>query len=232
MIARPVKFFILEKLLLPIAVFPLRQLIKTWRVEISDAAKIQEIAGSERLVLATYHGMFFHLLAFAPLVLRHGRRLVVMTSPSFDGRLLAALLRRFGIDSVSASSRSRSLAGTGEFIRRIQAGDIGLIAVDGPQGPRCVVKPGLLKIAAVARSQILLVATSANYGVTFRTWDRAHLPGPCARIGLSFELLPAPSKNGIEGEFSYVAAALQALARNIDSPVVRDFMKIGGPNEA
>jgi len=232
MLPRPAKFFILEKVLLPIAVLPFRQLIKTWRVQLPEAAKIREIAATERLVLATYHGMFFHLLAFAPLALQHGRRLVVMTSPSLDGRLLAALLRRFGIDSVSASSRSRSIAGTGEFIRRIQAGDIGLIAVDGPQGPRCVVKPGLLKIAAVARSQILLVATSASYGVTFRTWDRAHLPGPCARIDLSFELLPAPSKNGIGGGFSYVATALQALARKIASPVVCDSAKVRGLNEA
>ncbi|MGH7847072.1 MAG: DUF374 domain-containing protein [Candidatus Binatia bacterium] len=217
---------------MPIAVFPFRQLIKTWRFQVPDAAKIQEFAANERLVLATYHGMFFHLLAFAPLVLQHGRRIVVMASPSLDGRLLAALLRRFGIESVSASSRSRSLAGTAEFIRRIKAGDIGLIAVDGPQGPRCVVKPGLLKIAAVARAQMLLVATSASYGVTFGTWDRAHLPGPCARIELSFEILPAPSKNGIGKEVSYVATALQARARNIASPVVRDLPEVRDPNEA
>lgn len=192
---------------------------------------MREIAATERLVLATYHGMFFHLLAFAPLADQHGRRLVVMASPSLDGRLLKALLRRFGIDSVSGSSASRSIAGTGEFIRRIQAGDIGLIAVDGPRGPRGMVKPGFLKMAAVARAQLLLVATSASYGMTFGTWDRAHLPGPFARIDLAFDLLPSPSTDNVLQRLSSVAATLQTLAQQIASPVIVDPAQENRPNQ-
>jgi lysophospholipid acyltransferase (LPLAT)-like uncharacterized protein len=230
-LSRPTKFFIFEKLLLPVAVLPFRQLIKTWRVQNPEAAKMQEIAATKRLVLATYHGMFFHLLAFAPLAVQHGRRLVVMTSPSYDGRLLKALLRRFGIDSVSGSSASRSVAGTGEFIRRIQAGDIGLIAVDGPRGPRCMVKPGFVKMAAVARAQLLLVATSASYGVTFKTWDRAHLPGPFARVDLVLDLLPSPSADNVRQRLSSAPARLQALARQIASPVLVDPAQENRPDQ-
>jgi lysophospholipid acyltransferase (LPLAT)-like uncharacterized protein len=221
-LSRPVKFFIIEKCLLPLVLLPLRGLMKTWRIHSPEAARLGEVLATRRLVLATYHGMFFHVLAFAPLAAARGRRVVVMTSPSYDGRLLAALLRRFGIDSVSASSRSRSIAGTGEFIRRIAAGDIGLIAVDGPRGPRRFVKPGFLKIAAVARAELLLVATAANYGVTFRTWDRAHLPGPFARIDLALDFLPPPDRASLGSELSCATTALEALARNIGSPVGRE----------
>lgn len=225
-VSRQVKFFIIEKLLLPLALLPLRALIKTWRVQTPDVATIQGIMAAERVVLVTYHGLFFHLLACARLTSPYGRPLVVMTSPSYDGQLLAAFLRSFGIHSVRASSRSRSMVGGKEFIRRVQAGDLGLIAVDGPRGPCCVAKPGFLKIAALARAQLLLIVTSASYGVTFGTWDRAHLPGPFARIDLSVELLPAPSRDGVLEKLSSVSMAMQTLARQTGPA------KKSGPNEA
>ena len=219
-VSRPTKFFVIERLLLPLAIAPLRGLIKTWRICLPESPTLVEIAATERLVLATYHGMLFHLLAFAPLASLHGRRIVVMTSPSYDGRLLAAFLRRFDIDAVSASSRSRNLAGSAEFIRRIRAGDIGLIAVDGPRGPRGVVKPGFVKIAAVARAHLLLAATSASHGATFRTWDRAHLPGPFARITLMMQLMSPPPTRGAKQGVARAGETLQMMARQIASPVV------------
>jgi lysophospholipid acyltransferase (LPLAT)-like uncharacterized protein len=219
-VSRPTKFFIIEKLLLPLAIVPLRGLIKTWRICPPESPKMTEIAATQRIVLATYHGMLFHLLAFAPLASLHGRRIVVMTSPSYDGRLLAAFLRHFDIGNVSASSRSRNTAGSKEFIRRIRAGDIGLIAVDGPRGPRGVVKPGFLRIAAVARAHLLLAATSANRGVSFRTWDLAHLPGPFARIVLSMQLLSPPGTEEAERGVSCAGETLRMMARQIASPVV------------
>jgi lysophospholipid acyltransferase (LPLAT)-like uncharacterized protein len=221
-VSRPTKFFVIEKLLLPLAIAPLRALIKTWRIRLPESPTLAEIAATERIVLATYHGMLFHLLAFAPSAFRYGRRIVVMTSPSYDGRLLAAFLRRFDIDAVSASSRSRSLAGSAEFIRRIRAGDIGLIAVDGPHGPRGVVKPGFVKIAAIAQAHLLLAATSASVGATFRTWDRAHLPGPFARIALVMQLLSPPQTQGATQGAARAGEALHMMARQIASPVMRE----------
>jgi lysophospholipid acyltransferase (LPLAT)-like uncharacterized protein len=228
--SRPTKFFIIEKLLLPLAIFPLRGLIMTWRIRLPESPKMTEIAATPRLLLVTYHGMLFQLLAFAPLAALYGRRVVVMTSPSYDGRLLAAVLRRFNIDNVRASSRSRTLAGSKEFIRRTRAGDIGLIAVDGPSGPRCVVKPGFLKIAAVAQAHLLLAVTSANRGVTFPTWDRAHLPGPFARIDLSLQLLPPP--NAVGEASSVVAETLQKMALDIASPVLDESAKHKNPHRS
>ena len=82
------------------------------------------------------------------------------------------------------------VGGTLDFIRRVKAGDFGLVAIDGPRGPCSVVKPEPLHMVAKARAQIILLTTSASHGITFGTWDRAHLPLPFARVELSFRLLP------------------------------------------
>jgi hypothetical protein len=220
-LSRPVKFFIIEKLLLPLASAPFRCLMKTWRVRVLEAETLERMAATSRLVLVTYHGMLLHILPFGSIAARYGRRIVVMTSPSYDGRLLATFLRRLGVASVRGSSRSRSITGAKNLISRIKAGDIGLIAVDGPRGPRCVAKPGFLKIAAAADAHLLLVTTSASRGITFGTWDGAHLPAPFARVRLSLQLLPPPERENLQRELAEVQDALVAAAREIGSPVLR-----------
>jgi len=219
-VSRRTRFFFFEHVLLPIVSFPLRLWVKSWRFNTPGPDILDKIAGPPRLVIATYHGMLLQLLAFASLFEGYGRRIVVMTSPSYDGRLLGALLRKFGIESVQGSSRSRSIGGSLEFIRCIKAGKIGLIAVDGPRGPCAQAKPGVLKIAAAARAQMLLIATSAEPGFSFGTWDRAHLPAPFARVELALELLPTPNVTDLTSELKKVQELLLARARGIASPIV------------
>jgi len=212
-------FFILEKILLPIIALPVRLLVKSLRWPAADAVMIQRIGATPRIMLVTFHGMLVHLLTlrrFMP------RQIVVMLSPSYDGRLLAAFLKHFGVNHVFGSSRSRNIAGPLELVRRIQAGEVGLIAVDGPRGPRGVVKPGFLKLACAADAHLLLVTTSASRGITFKTWDRAHVPAPFATLKLSFQLLPPPKRAEAEQNLSAVQALLLSSAREVGSPIVQD----------
>ena len=212
-------FFILEKILLPILAFPVRLLVKSLRWSAADAATIRRISETPRIMLVTFHGMLVPLLTlprFMP------RQIVVMLSPSYDGRLLAAFLKHFGVNHVFGSSRSRNIAGPLDLIRRIQVGEVGLIAVDGPRGPRGVVKPGFLKLACAADAHLLLVTTSASRGITLKTWDRAHIPAPFAKLKLSFQLLPPLKRADADGNLSAVQALLLASAREVGSPIVRD----------
>ena len=214
---RRLRFFVLEKVVLPLAVIPLRGLIWTWRTRGPSAATMHEIAKVPRVILVTCHGMFLHGLAFARLWVPYGRRVVVMLSPSLDGQLLAATLERFGLDHVCATSDSRGVAGTLEFIRRVEAGDVGLIAVDGPRGPRGVVKPGVLRIAAAAHAQLVVASTAASRGITFGSWDRAHLATPFARVDLVYRLLP-PSAVAADDAISQIQRAFNDAAQQLAHP--------------
>ena len=160
--------------------------------------------------------MLLHLIAFAGLVRRRGRRIVVMTSPSYDGRLLGAFLGRFGIDHVLGSSRSRSVGGSLELIDRVKAGDIGLIAV----------KPGFLRIAVAARAHLLVAATSAKCGITLNSWDRAHLPVPFGIIQFSAQLTPPVEARDQEQALAAIKKALFELSRQISSSVLPPALQV------
>ena len=217
---RRLRFFALEKIALPAGIVPLRMLVRTWRARGYDDPNFLAAMAAPRVVVATYHGMFLHLLAYAHIPATYGRRLVVLISPSLDGRLLAAALTHFGVDHVFGTSRARGVSGAREFIGRIVAGDIGVIAADGPRGPCCAVKPGLLEIAALADAQIFLTSTSARRGVTLPSWDRSHLPVPFATIDLKAQPFIPQAAAASDRQLAAMQSDLLALAHSIASPIL------------
>jgi lysophospholipid acyltransferase (LPLAT)-like uncharacterized protein len=217
---RRLRFFALEKVILPLFIGPLRMLVRSWRPHGGNDANVLALVAAPRVIIATWHGMFLHLLAYRPIVLRRGRRLVVLVSPSRDGRLLAAALAHFGIDSVFGTSNARGVSGAREFIARIASGDIGVIAADGPRGPCCVSKPGLLQIAALAGAQIFLTSTAAGHGITLPSWDRSHLPLPFATLDLKVSPFVPQSASDTGGQLQTMQSELIAMARSIASPVL------------
>jgi lysophospholipid acyltransferase (LPLAT)-like uncharacterized protein len=216
---RRIRFFVLEKILLPIVIIPLRILVRTWRLTLPDDAILREIGREPRPILVTYHGMFLQLLAYAYMAPAIGKCLVVMLTPSLDGRLLAAALEYFGIDYVLAAPGNRGIAGSLEFNRRIEDGGIGVIAVDGPRGPACIAQPRALDLARAANAQIYLAITSAGYGIRFRSWDRSYLPLPFARTEFRLERF-SPPEIAEAGTIEHLQSAMVRTAREIKSPVV------------
>ncbi len=216
---RWVRFVALERVLLPVLIAPLRLLVRSWSLRPPDPAIIAELAAQRRLILVTCHGMLLQLLPFAPMAAAHGRRFVVMLSPSRDGRLLAALLTRFGVDHVWGTTGSRGVGGSVGFIARIAAGDVGIVAADGPRGPCCVVKPGCLRLAAAANARLAVAATAATRGLSFGSWDQAQLPAPFARVEVVVQLLPQTSQ-GNDAARQLVQETLIEIARRIGSPTL------------
>jgi lysophospholipid acyltransferase (LPLAT)-like uncharacterized protein len=216
---RRARFWLLEHVMLPLAILPLRLLIATWRIRGPEADAVDAVTRSPRVVFITFHGMLLHLLAFSNMQRTFGRPFVVLLSPSLDGRLLAATLRRFGIQHVRGTSGSRGVAGAAEFIRRVQHGAIGIIAADGPNGPCAVAKPGTIRLARAAEARIGLAVTWASRGAHLGSWDRAHLPLPFARVEASLRLLP-PHTDDMPQAVVATQNALVSAARAIGSPVL------------
>ena len=188
-VVRRLQFLALRKLVLPLLAGPLMLVMKSWRKRGPRTDVLEELIRSPHAVLATCHGMFLQLLSFSTLITGSGRRLVVMLSPSLDGRLLASFLRYFDIDHVLATSGSHAVGGSLELIRRIRAGDIAVVAVDGPRGPCGEAKEGFLTLANAADAPIFLAMTSGRAGLKFGSWDRAHLPLPFTRVSITLVAL-------------------------------------------
>lgn len=217
-VARRVRFFVLEKLILPVAAPLLRLQVATWRRRGPDGDAVDAMMRAPRVVVATFHGMLLQLLALRRAT--RARRIVVMLSPSLDGRLLAAALRHFDVDHVYATSGSRGVTGSREFMRRVACGDIGIIAADGPRGPCGVAKPGFLQIAAAAQAHVCLAIASARHGITFGSWDRACLPAPLARVEFSLQVFPPPVCDDDGRALKAMQTALLETARTMGSSVL------------
>ena len=223
--SRALRFFLLENVALRLLILPLRLLIGSWRVSPPPAEPLNEALAAPRVILATCHGMFLHLLPYAVHVHRQKRRLVVLVSPSRDGRLLAAMLARFGLNVVKGTNASRGIGGAKEFVRQIQSGSVGVIAVDGPRGPCCQAQGGFLRIAQAAHAHVFLAITSAQPGVRFGSWDRAHLPAPFARLEFSLQALNLP-ENDYAGALAAIQHELVKTAKQLSSPVLPPALDI------
>jgi lysophospholipid acyltransferase (LPLAT)-like uncharacterized protein len=219
---RRIRFFILEKIVLPIAIVPLKGLCWSWRKRGPDAEAWRQTVTAPRAILVTYHGMFLQLLGYADRVPPEGKRLLVMLTPSLDGRLLGAAMAHFQIDHLLATYGKRGVAGAREFSRRVANGALGLIAVDGPRGPAGVASSEVLRLARAAEAEIYLAVTAGHPGVKFNSWDRAHLPLPFAATELSIRRF-APIEGSDEANLAALQAAMEQAARELRSPIFHDL---------
>jgi lysophospholipid acyltransferase (LPLAT)-like uncharacterized protein len=108
-------------------------------------------------------------------------RVFVLISPSRDGRLIADIVRRFGLDVIDGSSSRRARAGQLAMHATLQAGNHVCITPDGPRGPRRQARPGAAQLAALSGHAILPGAAAVSRGKMLKSWDRMVLPLPFGR---------------------------------------------------
>ena len=134
-------------------------------------------------------------------------RIRPLVSQSWDGERLDSLLSRIGYGvSVRGSSSRGGPQARDELMAYLASGGATGIAVDGPRGPARVPKPGAAVLAR--HGPLIYVHVRASPVLRLKSWDRAQLPLPFARIQLRYEL--------IEGETPEERQV--ALARAIDAP--------------
>ncbi len=178
-----------------------------------DEALRRREAADQRVIIAFWHR---HLLLM-PYCYR-GRRISVLISQHKDGELIARTMRWFGIEASRGSSTRGGAAGFRDLLRRLRDGyDLG-ITPDGPRGPACEVKPGVIQLAALAAVPIQPVALAASRARRLKSWDGFVVPLPGCRVHLVYgeplevareadaEALAAELKRRLDG------AALAAVA--------------------
>jgi hypothetical protein len=172
-------------------------------------------AAGRPLVWAIWHGRQFLLYRFDP-----GDPLTVITSPSRDGRLQAAVLRRFGMETVWGSSSRGGARALAALIRAIRGGRDGCVAVDGPRGPAYTVKPGALVVARKTGGVVLPVVASARRALRLRSWDRFLVPCPFTRavviVGEPVEVPEGTADEALEAMRADLERRMQALTREAD----------------
>ena len=125
---------------------------------------------------------FWHDRVFASLYFWRHRRIVVMTSQSFDGEYIARFIQRFGEGAARGSSTRGGKTALAAMERLVRLGYPAAFTIDGPKGPRYVAKMGSVLLAMKTGHPILpFTITARRYWEAKGSWDRAQAPLPFTR---------------------------------------------------
>jgi lysophospholipid acyltransferase (LPLAT)-like uncharacterized protein len=127
---------------------------------------------------------FWHEQIFLTTYFFRRRRIVVMTSRSFDGEYIARFIQRFGYGAARGSSSRGGAGALVEQARLVRAGFPAGFTIDGPRGPRRVAKMGAVLLAKKTGRPVLPFAVVAEKFWTVSSWDRLQIPRPFTRAAV------------------------------------------------
>lgn len=122
-----------------------------------------------------------------------------VVSPSKDGEILSALLRRRGYRLIRGSS-SKSGKDTLARIVESAANNLVLMTPDGPRGPKFKFKAGAVVAAHRSGAPLALCGVAVSLAKIFdKSWDDFALPLPYSKIKLRFsDIFEIPESAGRE----------------------------------
>lgn len=156
-------------------------------------------AWHDRIFLSTY---FFR-----------GRRMIVMTSQSFDGEYIARFLLRLGYGTARGSSTRGGVGALVEMARLVRQGCPAGFTIDGPKGPRHEAKMGALLLAKKTGQPVLPFSVNAERFWELPSWDRFQIPRPFTRATVR---IAPPIRVAREASPSALKAAREELQRALD----------------
>ena len=125
---------------------------------------------------------FWHNRVFLATYFWRRRRIVVMTSRSFDGEYIARFIQRFGYGAARGSSTRGATGAIVEMVRLMRAGCPTAFTIDGPKGPRYIAKMGAVLLAKKTGNPILPFAiTARKFWEAKKSWDGFQTPKPFTR---------------------------------------------------
>ncbi len=124
---------------------------------------------------------FWHDRIFLTTYWWRKRRIVVLTSKSFDGEYIARFIQRFGYGAVRGSSTRGGVGAIVEMVRLMRKGCTTAFTLDGPKGPPYVAKMGPVLLAKKSGHPMLPVTMTLKSHWKAPSWDSFQIPKPFTR---------------------------------------------------
>src|SRR5712671_2677991 len=198
-----------------LAFFILIKLIgRTIKFRIEGWENWEAASQSGRLPIYT----FWHNRVFLATYFWRSRRIVVMTSQSFDGEYIARFIQRFGYGAARGSSSRGATGAVVEMVRLMRAGCPTAFTIDGPKGPRYEAKMGSVLLAKKTGFPILpFTITAKRFWEAKKSWDRFQIPKPftraCVVIAPPIYVAPGADDEALEARRAELQAALDEIDR-------------------
>lgn len=147
---------------------------KTIRYETDDWENFERIERDGKIPIYS----FWHNRIFAGTYFFRNRKIVVITSQSFDGEYIARFIQRFGYGAVRGSSTRGGVGALVEMIRLMRGGLPMGFTVDGPKGPKYIAKTGAVLLAKKTGNPMMPFVVECERFWTIKSWDRLQIPKP------------------------------------------------------
>ncbi|HEX2116406.1 MAG TPA: lysophospholipid acyltransferase family protein, partial [Alphaproteobacteria bacterium] len=120
----------------------------------------------------------------------HGRMLLIccvrpkdmpvlaLASGHRDGQFVAKVMARFGVGTISGSTRRGGHGAIQACRAALADGAVVVITPDGPRGPAMRAAPGAIRLARLSGAAIIPVSSATHRRIFLKTWDRFMVPLP------------------------------------------------------
>lgn len=130
----------------------------------------------------------WHDEIFGIIAVKRNLRVVTIVSQSQDGEYLARQLQALDIKPARGSSSRGAISALLQAARIMREEKRnGCISVDGPKGPRHVVKQGAVVLAFRTPAWVVPLRGFCKTAKIFGSWDRFQLPLPFSRVHIHFD---------------------------------------------
>lgn len=174
-----------------------------------------EVEGWEHWEAASVAGQVpiycsWHEQIFLSTYFWRNRRIVVVTSQSFDGEYIARFIQRFGYGAARGSSTRGGASALVRLIRQVRAGNPAGFTIDGPKGARRVAKMGAVLLAKKTGQPVLPFAVLPERFRRLSSWDKMQIPLPFTRAKVSIARPIYVSQNASDTELEAKRDELQS----------------------
>ncbi len=167
-------------------------------------------------------GCFWHgRMLLMPYLWTVDRPFSMLISKHADGRLIAEIIRHFGISTIAGSSSKGGGEALRAMVKALRSGTSVGVTPDGPRGPRMHATVGIVQAARLARVPLLPVAVATSRRRSLRSWDRFLLAWPFARGVFVYGHTIEIAADAGEAEIETVRAALETELNRISAEADR-----------
>lgn len=138
------------------------------------------------------------------------RKIIVMTSRSFDGECIARTIVSLGYGASRGSSSRGGVGALIDMIKFMKAGYPCAFTVDGPRGPRYEAKSGPCLLAKKTGNPLIPFSVEVERFWTVGSWDRLQVPRPFSKAKLIYGNPIAVDPNATDDDIESVREELQS----------------------
>jgi lysophospholipid acyltransferase (LPLAT)-like uncharacterized protein len=185
---------------------------------IGEDSLMQHLHQGGKAIGAIWHQRIFLVLTYAR---RFGKFApAVMISQSRDGDIIADIARSLNFRPVRGSSSRGGRAALAAIIADITGHSCAVHAVDGPRGPRGIIKAGIISMAQLSGAPIVPVSITVNRSWILKSWDRFLIPKPFSTVfvhwGTLIAVPPSLDNATFEEQRRMVEAKMRSMQDDAD----------------